>query len=70
MHVAYSLYCILFAIRMHRKNDDVYSYVVGIGSIMEYWVIFDQVLREIPKGGIVSQEEVEIHLGLERNFSA
>jgi len=55
---------------MHRKNDDVYSYVVGIGSIMEYWVIIDQVLREIPKGGIVSQEEVEIHLGLERNFSA
>ena len=69
MHIAYSLYCILFAIRMHRKNDDVYSYVVGIVSIMEYWVTFDQVLRGIPKD-IVSQEEVEIHLRLERNFSA
>ncbi|EGI61619.1 Fatty acid synthase [Acromyrmex echinatior] len=51
------------------RNDDVYSYVVGVGSIMGYWVTFDQVLRGIPKGGIVSQEEVEIHLRLE-NFSA
>ncbi|KYQ60790.1 hypothetical protein ALC60_00159 [Trachymyrmex zeteki] len=59
------------SIRRHRKNDDVYSYVVGVGSVMGYWVTFDQaLLRGIPKGGIVSQEEVEIHLGLERNFSA
>ena len=69
-YVAYSLlYTVCCTIRMHRKNDDVYSYVVGVGSVMGYWVTFDQpLLRGIPKSGIVSQEEVEIHLRLERNF--
>lgn len=67
------LYVACFSIHVPRKNGDACSYLVGVDSVMGYRVMFDRTsLREIPEGGIVSQEEVEIQLGmeLERNFSA
>lgn len=73
IRVAYPLYCMLLALRVLRKNGDAYSYLVGVDSVMGYRVMFGRTsLRGISEGGIVSQEEVEIQLGmeLERNFSA
>lgn len=67
IRVAYPLlYVTRCSTRVPRKNGDAYSYLAGVGSVMGYQVTFDRTLRGIPEGGIVSQEEVEIQLGLER----